>query len=487
VASKYPAALDALPTNAESRTESASGKPKAGEPGGSGFHSGLHNDANDAINKIESELGLEPSGPFTSVLARFEATEACIGRRLLRKLNEGLENCSIVVVGDSTSATYATWVGKVVAGLAARFPAYTVNYRDWTDGNTDYNAASEKQKGAGSHTLTVYNSAVSGVNASYQLAPNFEAMIASKQPDLIFVSHGHNHGGNAVTAEPFFRDALTIATESILRACPLSEVVVFAQNPRTDVNAENHARRQFVAEQVAHERGFGFINMHRLFLDVDPAVSSLLADTIHPNATGYTLMANAVLAQMNLLGRINSQQPSSFLASATSYLTNGDFASFASPPTLTGWTATNTTLSKDATNFEGPNGYSVRMVTVSSASASQMLQTVAGNSLRPIRGGWATFLARVRIPVGQTGYPGRVNIVENNGSHIGTTSSEQINRAGGEGNGQGDWRWTMCSRRIAADCTNISCIITTETNGFSGDVSVDRAILVRGVLPRDIR
>lgn len=61
--SKYPAELDALSTGNADGTKSEI------------THPALHNDANDAINKIEAELGTEPSGPYTTVKARLEALD----------------------------------------------------------------------------------------------------------------------------------------------------------------------------------------------------------------------------------------------------------------------------------------------------------------------------------------------------------------------------------------------------------------------------
>jgi hypothetical protein len=73
--SAYPAALDTLAVGLEGRTQSEDGKPKAGEPKGSSFHSDLHNDANDAITKIEAELGVEPSGAAATVAAALAARQ----------------------------------------------------------------------------------------------------------------------------------------------------------------------------------------------------------------------------------------------------------------------------------------------------------------------------------------------------------------------------------------------------------------------------
>jgi lysophospholipase L1-like esterase len=404
------------------------------------------------------------------------------GRRLLRILTEGLQDATVVIVGDSTSAGYSsTWVGAVVDGLAARFPAYTVKYRDWTDGNTDYNAASTKQTGSGSKTLTVYNCAVAGKDAFYQMAPNFEAMIASKQPDLIVFSHGHNHGG-AGTLPAFWRQGLVISTQSILKACPTSEVVLFAQNPRTDAAATVQAERQHITEQVAHTMGAGFLNVHRLFLDTDPAASSLLADTVHPNSTGYALISAEVLRRMTTAAGLPSQQrPTLTELVSVNGLTNGDFSSFAVPPTLTGWNVTNTTLSKDETNFESPNGYAVKMVSASAATAF-MSQKLEGNALKRFKGNWVTLLVRVRVPSGQAARCGGISLVETGGSHAGTDSTGALST-----NGQGDWRWQMVSRRLATDCTSITVQIVLAESAVSQECSVDRAILIPGVWPRDIR
>jgi hypothetical protein len=58
MASSYPGALDSLSTSNVDGTTSAT------------THPALHNDANDAINKIETELGVNPSASFTDVVTR---------------------------------------------------------------------------------------------------------------------------------------------------------------------------------------------------------------------------------------------------------------------------------------------------------------------------------------------------------------------------------------------------------------------------------
>lgn len=59
MASQYPLALDALPTNHSDNEVMA------------GIHAQVHNDLADAVNKVEAELGVDPSGSVGTVAARF--------------------------------------------------------------------------------------------------------------------------------------------------------------------------------------------------------------------------------------------------------------------------------------------------------------------------------------------------------------------------------------------------------------------------------
>ncbi len=62
--SSYPTALDSFSTARTDATTSAT------------THPADHNDANDALNKIEAELGINPSGTYATVLARLNAIQA---------------------------------------------------------------------------------------------------------------------------------------------------------------------------------------------------------------------------------------------------------------------------------------------------------------------------------------------------------------------------------------------------------------------------
>lgn len=78
--SAYPGALDALPTSSANSTPSED------------THPALHNGANEAINAIESTLGINPQGAAETVAARIAAIESTAG---------GLIKCDVFQVSGS--------------------------------------------------------------------------------------------------------------------------------------------------------------------------------------------------------------------------------------------------------------------------------------------------------------------------------------------------------------------------------------------------
>lgn len=95
MASKYPGELDSLPTNKNNSTVAEDD------------HAPNHNDANDAINKIEAELGTNPSGSAETVAARLAALE-------------GISSFAAAVYGEAwperPDAEVVMWMGPKSAG-----------------------------------------------------------------------------------------------------------------------------------------------------------------------------------------------------------------------------------------------------------------------------------------------------------------------------------------------------------------------------------
>lgn len=408
-----------------------------------------------------------------------------VGQAIWLKLVAG-QGGIIEVVGDSTSDDGTNeWAGLMAADIALVLPRLKVQIVTWTDGGASWPAVTVLQAGDGTFgTLTVYNCSVGGKATHYFLAPNFNAMIADVQPDLVFINLGHNQG-NTATAEPFWRDDLVALGETVTRQCPSAEVVALTQNPRGDAGAANQAARRHVTMRVARMRGWGVIDTYRVFLNADGTTDTSLIDvgTIHPNAAGEAAMWGEIKRRFQYVpgGDPRSQQESSLLRPVTTALLNADFATFAVPPTLTSWTATQCTPSKDVTNFESPNGWAVRLVSASAAT-SYIEQSITGNALKPFLGQLVCFAARVRIPSGQNSNVGRVHIRTTGGSN--TISLNSLATA----DGQGGFVWRTVAGRVDPSAGTLWCRVYCE-NGTTntGDVSVDRVCLAQGLLPRDLR
>lgn len=129
--SAYPGALDSLPTTSANGTTSAN------------IHPALHNDANDAINKIEAELGIDPANGYASVAAAIAALLAP-SRRVVKQASELIPRVADgpeingaevstndvgfdVLAFDPTAAEYAYVVLDWPAGCAT----FTVKF-EWT-------------------------------------------------------------------------------------------------------------------------------------------------------------------------------------------------------------------------------------------------------------------------------------------------------------------------------------------------------------------
>lgn len=132
MASKYPAELDSLSTSSSNSTKNEN------------THPALHNDANDAINKIEAELGINPSGsaptvkallveiqtgvansqPLDSDLTAIAAlSTSSYGRSLLEAASAAAARSALGLGSASTSATSAfDSAGAAAAAQAASQP-----------------------------------------------------------------------------------------------------------------------------------------------------------------------------------------------------------------------------------------------------------------------------------------------------------------------------------------------------------------------------
>lgn len=223
-----------------------------------------------ALNSTYGPVSLDQAGPF------------------LAKLELGVEDAGLLVMGDSTGADPAVetrWVRALVNELAARYPAYTVSLVNWVSATDVLAAPVTIQTGTGARTLTVHNISDSGA-AALTFLNDFTARTPGT-PDLIFISLGLNESVVSFTAN--YRKLV----QAVRAKFPMAGTVLVAQNAKLPAAADASDQRiirQRIARLAARE-GLGLLDVASRFLDDANWESSLMlggGDTVHPNQAGYT-------------------------------------------------------------------------------------------------------------------------------------------------------------------------------------------------------
>lgn len=415
----------------------------------------------DLLGKADLVTGKVPEAQLPDLVASAQP--------LLRRIKRGVEDATMLVIGDST----ADWVALFAALFAGDWPTHTFNLHAWSTGSTAYAAPTVVQTGSGARTVDIYRASSGGWRTLTVLAPNFDTMVkAIPAPDVIVVALGHNEA--AVTADA--RERYLALTESLTAAWPLAEIIVVAQNPnQTD---DEQAERAAVYEQIAAARGYGFIDVHQAFADVGD-FSIHMDDTVHPDASGYALWAAEVHRhfQLRRASATRTRPPSSLLEPSENLLDNGHFGAFigALPDK---WTGANVTATKDTVDYRSPNGYSIVLSAVAPGNAAYISQSLP---LAFVRNSWVTIAALVKVAAGKPYSAGNVGLKDSAGE------SKSLGHAS---YGRDGWRWEIVSRFFGPTVTSpVVRLYADSASGSAdgtGEARFDCAIVARGMLPRDL-
>jgi lysophospholipase L1-like esterase len=346
-----------------------------------------------------------------------------------------------------------------------------VYYTLWDDTNHLYPAPTQLSTGTGSQTLTIYNGSASGRTSTYFLGGYWATAIQAITPDLILISHGHNQG--TVPAQ-WWGDYLCL-TESLAEANPQAGIVMVLQNPESANTLQQ--QRATVYEQLARLRGYGLVNVCQAFLDSPIGIPGLLLDGVHPNPTGSALWAAEVqklFQGWSRTGPILPMQPTSLNQRGFQLLKNNDFSTFSSGTIPTGWVQYNgtATYTKDATNYESPNGYSM-LLTATGGAQSAIEQDLP---LNLVRGKWVTALVRLMLPAVPVSTDGVVVLYDNVQGSI--KSNANISDVSG-----GAFRWVTVSSKIPANATTARFYLYPDSSTTNHAINVDYASVVLGRLP----
>ena len=408
----------------------------------------------------------------------------------VRKLNDDFADVNVLVLGDSTASQTGQFPDLLLSAVQALYPHRTLQKATWDNSGHSWGSFSQVgSSGSGANLIKFWQGAVTGTVCETVLN-YWDGWVAAIQPDLVIVHHGHNYGKNAAdggqpddaTMDYVFRERYLRFIAEIKRSCPTTDVLLVSQNPYLTSGARTQMSnvRAHAVRQIAADLGCAYGPVLEAYLATGSPASYLQGDLLHPNTSGA--FNGAQLASDKLLPlfrykadhEVSARALSPLLVPANNLLLNGDFASFASPPTLTSWTASNTTLAKDTTNYESANAYSVKGTGTAAANCT-MFQSLP---IRRVRGQVITFAARFFIAAAQgSSQPGRVQITGDGGTV--TTTSGTLTTV------RDNWVWAFVTVRVpnAATFATASVIFGTAVGH---ECSVDRAIVTVGHMPRGL-
>jgi hypothetical protein len=430
----------------------------------------------------------------------------------MAKLTRNAENVVIAVLSDSTGQTQLSgtnpqrWPNILCSQIATLFPAYKVIYHEWSDdgGQSQYNgttypdvvvqAGTGTGNAGGPFQLDLYNGSISGsigigfLGVGPAGINRYPGIIGNLVADLIFISFGQN---NVLTDKDM---TLTSLVEQVALDNEQAVIAVIAQNPRlSDLRQAVHASG---GQSYAARRGFGFIDVHQVFIDAGTPASSLTANTwyvntggvpldgIHPSYLGSQQWSNTVLKYLSG-AQFPQQQPSTLSTAVEPITKNADFAD-------AGFTFKNWTLVGGAVGlgsqvvWDRPNSNSsVQKLTAPVANVAQSeTQTVV---LPPSwRSKWVSLCVRMWVPTITNGGSSTSGIVT-----LGDGTQTVSGGAWGT-SGKGAWVWVHVPMKITAGTSNAILTMTlfseysASNASTTGYIYIDRAFIIPGRVLRDM-
>jgi lysophospholipase L1-like esterase len=380
------------------------------------------------------------------------------GQRALQKIANNNEDVNIVLLGDSTGDATTEWYYLLATALAADYPTHTFKYATWNDGTSSYNTESTLTTGSGARVVKFWNASVAGTVASYYASDKFFAAVEQIAPDLVFLSYGHNGGTSDIRQISYFSGISQMLNSRI----PDVPSVVIGQNPT--LSDETMAAKVTVLRGFASRQGYGFIDVHSAFKQAGVALSTLLADSVHPNATGSAIwkdtVYNAMFASRQAYGGA-AFTPDTIIAN---YSTVAEFSR---------WIASNCTVTKNTTFWETV-GHSTQLATTASGVSYIYTSVVTSDDIISLRGKYVTVHARLRVPAGSLSTTGRIDIYDDAGS----TSSTGIQ--------QGDnFISFTCTRKVDAAATYLRVYLYPSSETGTATYQVDRVTVSVGLVPID--
>ena len=273
-----------------------------------------------------------------------------------------------------------------------------------------------------------------------------------------------------VDAANFYRAILVFGTTGsvnvqLIKRVATVETTLVAQTLQIPVGAYVAGRKLWVRAEVsgAAPQSIGI----RAWLDGQPEPAA------------WTISATETEAALNSAAGFAIGCRDDTSESAHPVATFDDLAVSDASDVLVGWSRSGVTLAPDHANGDqSGKGYGLRLL-ASGAALSNINQVLTPAQVLALRGQWITLAARIRVAAATaTATGGRIAITDNGGG-AGVMSEGAQHYDG--------WYWSVVSWKVGASATIATAWLYADSAAnANADATYDRAILVRGILPRDI-
>lgn len=391
---------------------------------------------------------------------------------VVSKIKNAAGDSVILVMTDSTGNSDTEWVYLYAQYLATLNTQYRVEYYTFNEATGQYRAAVVLQAGAGVGTLRLYNAAIAGTKPDYIMGARFaNAVVNIPKADCLIMSHGHNCASSYSGSDPINQRTPQLI-EGPLQALAHhsgASLVYVTQNPLRDNDVYLPVYRAIL--RAAALLGASVADSYTLFIQAGKN-PSLYLDNTHPSPAGTQLFLSAI-KNLTIDGIHHSAISALDGTTKKNLLLNGDFAAF-SGAIPDGWTLSDATCTKNTTDFDGLNGYSVSVTTT--AAVGGLSQNLPANALKFVKGKIITLAVRVFIPEGQANTAGRIGLLSN---------SANANNYAPSADPRNGWVWRIVSLQVSPTDTYVTVKLYGDSAGNNGVAYFDRAVLVIGSLPSD--
>ena len=453
----------------------------------------LGDPASEAAGKLNDTIGEVGGGLF--------APPTGVLQHMLGVIRGRVRDYRLLVIGDSTTeySSPSSWLRLLPTALGSLFPHLTIELRMWDDATTAY-VSTTTVTGATSQKLLIYGYAKGSQSFQYFTDETRRGAGFPVNMDSVWVALGHNEnnpgmaadGGFGITAQRCMVKA-ALHLELYRAYAGNAPLLIMSQNAvTTDAGAPEQWAN--IYRRISADRGYGFLDIAQAFKTDPRGVAALLGDGLHPNAAGFALWRDTVIAA--LVGQDSSQmipsapptitQPglegiayfnnsTSTLLDVNNYLLTRD----GSTKLPAGWVATNLTITEQDGSIPGEIGYRCLKLQKVDPNASARLEQFL--NYKALRGKTITAGFRVRVPAGQANAVGRAEIQgdDGTGTSISFTSPDW---------GQFDqWIWRTATLRLPNGTSMVRRRIWVDPIGTDTDATLylDRASLAVGYYPHE--